>query len=89
MLFVLQPLAYIHRSVCVNIGALIVGLVFNPFALINISIGVDQSTVPIRHVVAPETFVVGSILPDLPPTAVAFSILPLTRVDCPVLELYI
>ena len=63
------------------------GLVIEPFALIAVSIGVDQPSPTVSHVIAPVAFVLGAIVPDLNSTSLAQALLrPAALVDSAVIQ---
>jgi hypothetical protein len=41
------------------------GLIIEPFTFIDVTVGMDQSTTPIGHVILPVAFVLGAVWPDL------------------------
>jgi hypothetical protein len=72
----------------VRVDAIPVGLVIQPFTMINIAIRIDESTASIGLVMKPMSFVSGAFWPNLPPLAFALIIfgVPLAYIDGPIFE---
>jgi hypothetical protein len=65
MLFILEPLALVTRSISVVINTETVRLIVLPIAIINVTVCMDQTTSSVGLIVLPIAFVQRSINPNL------------------------
>jgi hypothetical protein len=76
----------VASAVQMRVNSLTMSLVLSPNSIVNIAVGVDQSTVPVSLVIFPVALVHGAIGPDLHTAALsnfrAFH--PLASVPCPI-----
>lgn len=61
MLLVVEPLALVHRAICVNEHTITVGFPVEPISLINVVISVSHSSLAIENSVFSHTLVSGAI----------------------------
>ena len=64
------------------------GFVVDPLSLVDISSGLDESSLSVGHVVGPVSLVKGSVLPDLPAHPPPHAFFPLSIVDGSVVKFY-
>jgi hypothetical protein len=88
ILCVLCPIPFVLSAVHVRVDALPVGLVIQPFTMINIAIRMNESTASVRLVTEPVPLVGGAVWPHLPPLALTLIIVrvPLAYIDGAILE---
>merc|ERR1740139_1304021 len=65
MLFVIEPGTFVVCSVSVGVGPLTFSLVIVPFAVIHVSIGMDQFAASVCLIVAPHSFIAARVRPHL------------------------
>lgn len=69
-----------------NVDAESIGLVIFPLALVDVAIRVPELASAVSLVLAPLTFVLGTIRPDLNTRSMSHSIFEVALVDCTILE---
>jgi hypothetical protein len=61
--------------------------IIDPFSLIYIPTGLDQSSLSVCHIIPPVALIEGSIFPDLFSSSIPLAIFPLSVVDDSILKL--
>lgn len=74
VLFVLEPPAFVSRTISVIVDSVAVGLIVLPVSIIDVSVSMNKAASTVCFIVFPVTFVKGAIDPDLN-TATVFSAL--------------
>jgi hypothetical protein len=87
MLQVVAPLTLVLCSVLMNVNAVAVGLVVDPFAFENVSVDMPEFAPSAGLIEFPVAFVLGPVLPLLAPVAMLHVSVPLTDICRPIFEL--
>ena len=80
------PFTFIARTINMSVGTVAMSLVFTPFAIKDVPIGVKENTATVGLAVAPPTLILGPVWPDLHTIPMSQLALPLTLIDSPVLK---
>ena len=89
LLLICKPVAGVLGPIVVHIYPVAICLIIAPFALINVTIRMDQPTWTIGFSIDPKTFIYTAIYPMLTSFTFSLSLLvPLTNVECAILQLY-
>ena len=88
MLLVVLPRPLVPGPIRMRIHSLTVCFVIDPFAFVNVSVGVVQFALPVGLAVTPLTLVSAPIEPLLLAKAVTHPVHPLALVQSPALQLY-
>jgi hypothetical protein len=81
VLFVLEPVTNVGRSIRVLVSTLSVCFIVQPATFIHVTIGVDQSPLTVGLIIFPHTVVLGAIWPNLHTMSVFFAIYALSCVN--------
>lgn len=88
VLSVFLPIADVLGSVSMLIGASSLGFIVIPFALVDIAVGMNQSSLTVRLIIFPVSCVLGAIFPNLDSFALAVAVRrPLAVVHSPIVHL--
>jgi len=79
MLQIIFPMAFVTCSINMDVDAESIGLVVDPVAFVDISVDVDELTLPVCSIILPETFVACAIRPHLFTKAVSEAANPLSE----------
>ena len=71
MLLVVEPLALVPAAIIVGVNSEAIGLVLVPGPLINITLRVDQASVPTCHTILPKPVVSRAVWPNLDSTSIS------------------
>ena len=88
MLLVVLPRPLVPGPIRMRIHSLTVCFVIDPFAFVNVSVGVVQLALPVGLAVTPLTLVSAPIEPLLLAKAVTHPVHPLALVECATVELH-
>ena len=89
VLLILEPVAFVVSAICVVVLAIAMGFIIFPFAVVHVTIGMDEPSTTVGLVSSPVAFIERAIDPDLGASAIlAAHLVPLTLVLSPVVELH-
>ena len=88
MLSVIFPFAAVSSAIYVLVEAIAIGLVNSPLTLVDVSIGLNNSSFSMSFVVLPVASILGTVLPDLGSLTLSLVlIVPLAVVDAGIVHL--